>query len=104
MKNTTNAQPQAQQYIVVRHSAFGYKGDVRFERGLEVRSCTPTAAARFKEKGAAVFDSYKEAYDFAQKESYPEEKGKDPLGLIPNAQGMFMRATVDGLQVYLPKP
>jgi len=94
--------PDQKRYIVVRHSAFGYKGDARFEHGLEVRSVHVEAAARFEEKGAKVFPNYKVASDWALKEMYPTPHDKN--NLTPAAPGMFMRAQVDGLQVYVPNP
>ena len=89
-------------YIAVRHSAFGYNGDERFERGLEVRPVLLEVATRMKEKGAAIFDTYREASDFCRKEcaAVPHPTSER----LPNAQGMFARALVDGLQVYIPAP
>ena len=89
-------------YIIVRHAGFGYKGDARYERGLEVRSLSAEAAARFEAKGAKTFAVYKEASDWARGEMYPTPESQH--NLMPEAPGMFLRATVDGLQVYVPNP
>lgn len=86
-------------YTVVQHSAYGYKRDPQFQKGLESRALLNASFIRTVERaGGLIFDSYEEAERFAEKAQYPD----DYRGLTPNAQGTFADQHIDGLKIYVP--
>jgi hypothetical protein len=86
-------------YTIVQHSAFGYKGDRQFERGVESRQVDiKVQQDRVIKAGGVLFDTYSEAEDFAMKAMYPEGYP----GLTPRVEGTFSDKQVDGLRIYIP--
>ena len=90
---------QALGYTVVQHSAYGYKKDGRFSRGLEPTMLHDAEDKKLVERvGGLVFPTYGEADDFCMKAMYPV----GAQGLIPQAKGTFSESKVNGLAVYVP--
>jgi hypothetical protein len=87
-------------WVIVRHSAYGYKGDLRFAQGLELRAMSdPLLVGQITLAGGKVCLTYTEADEYAFREAYP----KTHMGMVPRAPGMFHRSVkIDGLAVYLP--
>lgn len=87
-------------YTIVQHSGYGYAGKEGFARGLEVRTVsTKRLEAAVRRIGGLIFDSHREATDFEDKASFPNES----VGIYPQAQGTFSEhLKVDGLAVYIP--
>lgn len=93
-------------YTVVRHSAWASSKDPQFERGLEsaavsgrTAKATEKLEAEVLAAGGVLFDTYDEAEDFADKQSYPPGYP----GLIPVARGKFSQAmSIDGREIYIP--
>jgi hypothetical protein len=87
-------------YTLVQHSAYVGKGDPQFRRGVhQVPIHGQKELAKVREAGGLVFDSWDEAEDAADRESYPEGAG----WLIPRAAGSFStKVKVDGLPLYIP--
>jgi len=74
-------------WTIVQHSAFGYKNNPQFEQGLETRPVrTVWEKARVEAAQGILFNSYREAEDFAMSAMYPEGH---PGGIIPDAKGTF---------------
>ena len=87
------------QWGVVQHSAYGYKRDLDFKKGLGSRRLTKeTEVNRVRKDGGKLVGDYMEAEDYCMKEMYPDEA----KGLIPRAHGTFHRAKIDGLPIYIP--
>lgn len=87
-------------YAIVQHSAFGYRQDDRFKKGLELRGVTEQQARPILRVGGVVFASYKEANEYANAEQYPP----NVKGLNPQAPGRFhQHIKLDDLPVYIPK-
>lgn len=89
-------------HVAVRHSAFGYKGDLDFSGGLESRSLTTKAQVRRVLRiGGHVFNGYRQCEDFCDWAMYTATNVE---GLIPKARavGSFSPLTVDGLAIFLP--
>lgn len=88
-------------WTIVQHSAYGYKGEHQFEKGLESREVRSREAQRAVEKvGGQLFDSYIEAETWAAEEQYPDPSYR---GLIPQAPGEFAETGVNGLAIYVPR-
>lgn len=86
-------------HTVVRHSAYGYKGDAVFKQGLESRHVGKAHDRdTIKRVGGLLFHTYSEAEDYAFHEMYDTHDE-----LIPGAPGTFAKQDVDGLQIYVPK-
>lgn len=87
-------------YTIVQHSAMGYKDDYTFQKGLEVRTMTyKKDLTAVQQVGGRVFETYKEANDYAFTEMYPPDHDGS---LIPKAKGLFSHKKVDGLRIYIP--
>lgn len=93
-------------WTVVQHSAKGYANDSTFKHGLETRSLRrKDGVDKVRRAGGVIFDTYKEAVDYAFEEMYRNvnwvhEHFTD--GLVPKAPGAFSSHTVDGLKIYVP--
>ena len=89
-----------QQWTVVQHYGFGYGDKEGFKQGLEERHVeTVGMFNKIRKAGGLLFNTYKEASDYAFNEMYP----KSVSGMYPNAPGKFTRFKLDELRVYLPK-
>lgn len=87
-------------YTLVQHSAYGYKQDRTFARGVESRALsTKEALQRVQKAGGLVLTSYTEAEDRAFAEMYPPEAH---TFLTPVARGTFSNSVIDGLAIYVP--
>lgn len=85
-------------YTIVQHSGFGYGGKVSLRHGLEERQIrTEAKLKRVRNAGGVVFDSYREAYEYAFKEQY-----RNTRGMYPNAPGPFSTVKIDELRLYIP--
>lgn len=88
-------------YTIVQHSGFGYSQNPQFEHAVETRQIQNSAEMiRVNRAHGLIFDSYKEAEDFAEKANYPADT--DPKSIIPNAKGKFSVWLIDGLKIYIP--
>lgn len=88
-------------WTLVQHSAYGYKGNLRFQAGLETRHVTTKRnEERIIKAGGLLFDSYQEAEDAAMLYQYPP--GYE--GLTPRAlsTGDFARGKIDDLRIFIP--
>lgn len=86
-------------FTVVQHSAFGYKHDEAFLRGLEVRALhTKAQQKRVLDAGGIIFSDFNDACEYTYSETYPE----DYDGLLPCALGKFSDRKIDGLRIYVP--
>lgn len=94
--------PNKALWVIVQHSGCGYGEKPGFKQGLELRSVdTKTAKMRVLNAGGLLFNTYMEASNFCDDESYPNAKDYD--GLYPRAPGTFSRHKIDDLKIYLPK-
>lgn len=90
---------QQEKWAVVQHSGYGYKGNPQFKAAVETRKLQTVGEVRLVERcGGAVFDSYLEAEEFAEKANYPA----DVKGIVPHAKGTFSKLCIDGLRIYIP--
>lgn len=87
-------------HAIVQHSAFGYNDDPTFKYGLEVRFVDAKQRALVERLGGKVFESYGEADDYTDTESYPDSR---VLTLVPDAPGAFVNEMIDGLRIYIPR-
>ena len=88
----------AELYTLVQHSAYGYKGDPQFEKGVETRPLNTASVIGTVVKAGGVALSYEDASDLAHQEMYH----KDNPSLMPDARGKYLRHQIDGLHVYIP--
>lgn len=86
-------------YTIVQHSAYGYKGDPAFSKGLETRSVNTDERNRVVKAGGLLFPTYSSAENYADREMYVQVYG----GIIPDAPGTFSHMKIDGLAIYIPK-
>jgi hypothetical protein len=96
-------------WTIVQHSGYGYAGKPGFEHAVETRMLATVAEQRrAKKAGGLLFDSWKEAEDFAEGANHPPDheeialKGELLSGLHPAAKGTFSKLLVDGLAIYIP--
>jgi len=100
----SSSKPHRRAWTIVQHSAYGYRGDPQFARGLEIRRLgghgEPPAVelARVNQAGGVVLSSYTAAVEFEEAEAYPLGTN----GATPQAPGRFSDKTVDGLRIYIP--
>ena len=87
-------------YVIVRHSAYGYAGDLRFQYGLETRSVSGKEIERAKKAGALVYDTYVAAEDAAEDLMYPS--GYSGMTPVAHLRGRFGSLKFDGLAVFIP--
>lgn len=93
------AKLQTDKWTVVQHSAFGYKGDKTFQKGLEVRKIeTDVQLGKVIDAGGVIFS------DYASADAYENTHPYDGVeGLVPNAPGTFHKTLkIDKLAVYIP--
>jgi len=89
-----------EQWTIVQHSAYGYKGNPQFKQGLETRKVNTNAEVnRVGAAGGVIFPSYREAEDTAMNWMYPPGHSG---GIIPDAKGTFSDKEIDGLKIYIP--
>jgi hypothetical protein len=86
-------------YTLVRHSAYEVARDPNFYRAVEERSITEKRAEKVKAKGGLVFSGYLEASEAAEAENYPAGY----IGIVPQANGAFLKMTIEGAHVYRPR-
>jgi len=88
-------------WTIVQHSAFGYKGNLGFEKGLETRQVkTQAEQITVVKAGGLLFETYDKAEAYSEEEPY---KGQTVVhALLPYAQGTFSEHKIDGLRIYLP--
>ena len=87
-------------WTIVQHSAYGYKRNPQFEAAVETRMLDNAGQiSRVKRCGGILFDSYRDAEDFAEKANYPD----DNPSIIPEAKGRFSKVVfIDDLALYIP--
>jgi hypothetical protein len=86
-------------WTLVRHSAWAFGGNPQFLRAVEVTAVTEGEAEIVRSVNGFLFDDYKEASDREMFENYPEHVE----GLIPQVEGYFHKARLEGSEIYIPK-
>lgn len=95
---------QETKYVAVRHSGFGYKGDLQFSYGLEPRPLhTKAEVQRAIRIGCFIFDDYNDCEEFVD---YAMYTASGETGLIPQAckVGKYSGLHIDGLAAFIPNP
>lgn len=88
-------------WTLVRHSAWTVKRDPQFKEAVQMATLTSAKeVAKVERVGGLVFDDYKDADDREYAENY---KVSNVKGLIPRVPGSFVRATVGGAEIYIPR-
>jgi len=85
-----------EKYTVVQHSGYGYGNKAEWAGGLEPRRVHGADIEVVQRLGGKLFDSWREADNYAAIESGPD--------IYPKAPGTFASLTIDGLAIYVPQP
>jgi hypothetical protein len=88
-------------YTLVQHSAFTFKGDLRFEHAVECRVLSTTGQViRVQDAGGVLESDWRRITARELSENYPAGR-KSSLDL-PNADGAFASVRIEGQRVYVP--
>ena len=88
-------------YTLVRHSAYGYKGDPQFKQGLEIRQVSSKAELAKVAKAGGLLLRCFDAADRAA-DTWFTYMDKPWWTMIPEAHGRFSALQIDQLDIYIP--